>query len=151
VLSVERNDDQNIWIFTKGICFFGTPQSWTRQAWQIAIQSVIKAAADRNDDGKSEIDVDLQSDGGGIWRDTRYFQRFINERSIRVLNVIETNRTPTNKGKVMVKPLFHFGYRLLIQLGITLSSSTTSFYPRRNLLKKGKPCHTGKIFEQRRS
>jgi hypothetical protein len=88
----------------KAITFMGTPQTWTRQTWRTAINSVVKAAADNEDDQLSQLKVDLQDDEENIWRDSRLIRRLVSEKSIPVLNVCETIRTSTNAGHVMVSP-----------------------------------------------
>ena len=87
---------------TEAIIFIGTPQSWTRQTWRNAINSVMKAAADNDDEHLSYQDVNLQDDENNVWRDTRLIRRLVNENSIPVLIVCETIRTATNTGNVMV-------------------------------------------------
>jgi hypothetical protein len=94
------NDVVQKW--TKAITFIGTPQSWTRQTWRNAIHSVMKAAADNEDDQLSYLKVDLQDDEDNVWRDSRLIRRLVSEYPIPVLNICETIRTATNNGNVMV-------------------------------------------------
>jgi hypothetical protein len=97
-----RQGDDMVQKSIKTITFIGTPQSWTRQTWRNAINSVMKAAADNEDEQLSYLNVDLQDDEDNVWRDSRLIRRLVSENSIPVLNVCETIRTSTNAGHVMV-------------------------------------------------